>query len=88
MKRELTNEENLYRRLMFALNHYDGDLQKAVSKNVELLSEVRASSLPDDFKTYFERVWFDQVSKHYDIAKNNQEAVKSKFDSLGLSIDY
>lgn len=80
--RELTKEEELYRRLLFANLHYDGDAPKALQRCSELLSEVRQSNLGEDFKYKFEGLFKDQASKLYETHFNWGHGLKTRFDAL------
>ena len=79
----LTPEETLYRRLLFAYLHYDGDSPKALEKSSELLKEVREhKTLSSEYKKSFEGLFKDQASKLYEIHQNRAKGLKMKFDDL------
>lgn len=82
MKREFTLEEKLYRNLLFAYLHYDGDHIKAMDKCVALHTEVMNSDLDDDFKKYFQGLWKDQVSKLYEIHQNYASGLLKRFEMV------
>lgn len=80
MKREYTKEEELYRRLFFSNQHYNGKSTDAMDRNAKLLNEVMISDLQEDFKLHFESLWKDQASKLYDTHFNYYKGLKMKFD--------
>ena len=85
MFRQYTAEEQLYRDLMFAYNHYNGNAHDSFTNEKKLLLEVRESkTLAADFKVHFESLWFDQVSKWADIQYNTLVYLDRQFRDLGF----
>lgn len=82
--RELSREEELYERLLWANLHYDGDGPKALERCSDLLKEVRQSDLKEDFKQAFESLFKDQASKLYETHFNWARGLKMRFDNLFL----
>lgn len=80
MKRDYTKEEELYRRLFFANQHYNGSSTDAMDRNAKLLNEVMTSDLQEDFKLHFEALWKDQASKLYETHENWAKGLRMKFD--------
>jgi hypothetical protein len=79
----LTPEETLYRRLLFAYLHYDGDSTKALKRSSELLNEVREhKTLSSEYKKQFENLFKDQASKLYETHENWAKGLKLQFDGL------
>ena len=90
LNRELTKLETLYRRLMFAYNHYDGELEPSLKKNTELLLEMRAlrmsGEMAEDFCEDFEALWFDQCSKWRDMHENYYLGATYRLRELGFEL--
>ena len=80
MKREYTKEEELYRRLFFANQHYNGNSTDAMERNRKLLKEVMASDLQEDFKLHFKSLWEDQASKLFETHENWAKGLRNMFD--------
>ena len=80
MKRDYTKEEELYRRLFFANQHYNGSSTDAMDRNAKLLNEVMTSDLQEDFKLHFEKLWKDQASKLYETHENWAKGLRMKFE--------
>ncbi len=79
--RTYTKEELLYRRLLFANLHYNGNGPDAMKRCTELLDEVLKSDLGEDFKKELTNLFKDQASKLYETHENWAKGLKTQFDS-------